>query len=128
MKRFLIFFFMVLIALTASARPPKLNVEKIFDGRYNNNKSVSISVYKSNGNYYRGITVKNNLKIIKAIADAIEKDKPRAKDYSDYQGDDGRYTSLQIVNNGETIYIGLKRDKSGGGAFFFIQGKEKAFK
>ena len=110
MKRFLIFFFMVLIALTASARPPKLNVEKLFDGRYNNNKSV------------------NNLKIIKAIADAIEKDKPRAKDYSDYQGDDGRYTSLQIVNNGETIYIGLKRDKSGGGAFFFIQGKEKAFK
>lgn len=119
---------MVLIALTASARPPKLNVEKLFDGRYNNNKSVSISVYKSNGHYYRGITVKNNLKIIKAIADAIEKDKPRAKDYSDYQGDDGRYTSLQIVNNGETIYIGLKRDKSGGGAFFFIQGKEKAFK
>lgn len=73
MKRFLIFFFMVLIALTASARPPKLNVEKLFDGRYNNNKSVSISVYKNNGNYYRGITVKNNLKIIKAIADAIER-------------------------------------------------------
>lgn len=126
MKRFLIFFFMAVLASIAYAKPPKLNVENLFDGRYNNSKNVSISIYKNNGNYYRGITVKGNSKIIKAIAEAIEKDKPRSKDYSDYQGEDGRYTSLQVVNNGETIYIGLQRDKSNG-AFFFIQGKEKAF-
>ena len=64
---------------------------------------------------------------IEEIAEAIAKDQPRAKDFSDYQGDDGQYTSLQIENNGEIIYIGLQRDKAGGG-FFFIQGKEKAFK
>lgn len=126
MKRFLIFFFMAVMASIVYAKPPKLNVENLFDGRYNNSKNVSISIYKNNGNYYRGITVKGNSKIIKAIAEAIEKDKPRSKDYSDYQGEDGRYTSLQVVNNGETIYIGLQRDKSNG-AFFFIQGKEKAF-
>ncbi len=126
MKRFLIFFCMAVMAIVAYAKPPKLNVENLFDGRYNNSKNVTISIYKNNGNYYRGITVKNNSKIIKAIADAIEKDKPRSEGYSDYQGEDGRYTSLQIVNNGETIYIGLQRDKSDG-AFFFIQGKEKAF-
>ena len=80
----------------------------------------------STADYYRGLTVKNNPEIIKQIAEAIAKDQPRAKDFSDYQGNDGQYTSLQIVNNGETIYIGLQRDKSGGG-FFFIQGKEKAF-
>ena len=51
----------------------------------------------------------------------------QAKDYSDYRGEEGQYTSLQIINNGEIIYIGLQRDKQGG-AFFFIQGKEKAFK
>lgn len=126
MKRLFILLLYIVSAVSIYANPPKLNVENLFDGRYNNNKSVTISIYKSNGNYYRGLTVKNNPEIIKQIAEAIAKDQPRAKDFSDYQGNDGQYTSLQIVNNGETIYIGLKRDKSGGG-FFFIQGKEKAF-
>lgn len=126
MKRLFILLLCIVSTITIYANPPKLNVEKLFDGRYNNNKSVTISIYKSNGNYYRGLTVKNNPEIIKQIAEAIAKDQPRAKDFSDYQGNDGQYTSLQIVNNGETIYIGLQRDKSGGG-FFFIQGKEKAF-
>ena len=126
MKRILILLLCIVSTITIYANPPKLNVENLFDGRYNNNKSVTISIYKSNGNYYRGLTVKNNPEIIKQIAEAIAKDQPRAKDFSDYQGNDGQYTSLQIVNNGETIYIGLQRDKTGGG-FFFIQGKEKAF-
>lgn len=126
MKRLFILLLYIVSAVSIYANPPKLNVENLFDGRYNNNKSVTISIYKSNGNYYRGLTVKNNPEIIKQIAETIAKDQPRAKDFSDYKGNDGQYTSLQIVNNGETIYIGLQRDKSGGG-FFFIQGKEKAF-
>ncbi len=73
------------------------------------------------------MTVENNLGIVKKIVEAITKDAPRAKDFSDYHGEDGQYTSLQILNNGEIIYVGLKRDQHGG-AFFFIQGKEKAFK
>ena len=127
MKRLLILLLCIVSAVSVYANPPKLNVENLFDGRYNNNKSVTISIYKNNGNYYRGLTVKNNHEIIKQIAEAIAKDQPRAKDFSDYQGEDGQYTSLQIENNGEIIYIGLQRDKAGGG-FFFIQGKEKAFK
>ena len=127
MKRLLILLLCIVSAVSIYANPPKLNVENLFDGRYNNNKSVSISIYKNNGNYYRGLTIKNNPEIIKQIAEAIAKDQPRAKDFSDYQGEDGQYTSLQIENNGEIIYIGLQRDKAGGG-FFFIQGKEKAFK
>ncbi len=127
MKRLLILLLCIVSAVSIYANPPKLNVENLFDGRYNNNKSVTISIYKNNGNYYRGLTIKNNPEIIKQIAEAIAKDQPRAKDFSDYQGEDGQYTSLQIENNGEIIYIGLQRDKAGGG-FFFIQGKEKAFK
>ena len=127
MKRLLILLLCIVSAVSIYANPPKLNVENLFDGRYNNNKSVTISIYKNNGNYYRGLTIKNNPEIIKQIAEAIVKDQPRAKDFSDYQGEDGQYTSLQIENNGEIIYIGLQRDKAGGG-FFFIQGKEKAFK
>lgn len=127
MKRLFILLLYIVSAVSIYANPPKLNVENLFDGRYNNNKSVTISIYKNNGNYYRGLTIKNNPEIIKQIAEAIAKDQPRAKDFSDYQGEDGQYTSLQIENNGEIIYIGLQRDKAGGG-FFFIQGKEKAFK
>ncbi len=127
MKRLLILLLCIVSAVSIYANPPKLNVENLFDGRYNNNKSVTISIYKNNGNYYRGLTIKNNPEIIKQIAEDIAKDQPRAKDFSDYQGEDGQYTSLQIENNGEIIYIGLQRDKAGGG-FFFIQGKEKAFK
>ena len=127
MKRLLILLLCIVSAVSIYANPPKLNVENLFDGRYNNNKSVTISIYKNNGNYYRGLTIKNNPEIIKQIAEAIAKDQPRAKDFSDYQGEDGQYTSLQIENNGEIIYIGLQRDKAGGG-FFFIQCKEKAFK
>jgi hypothetical protein len=114
-------------AIAVYANPPKLNVENLFDGRYNGNKNVTITIYRNNGNFYRGMTIKNNPGIIKTIAEAISKDAPRAKDYSDHQDADGQYTSLQIVNNGEVIYIGLQRDKHGG-AFFFIQGKDKAFK
>ena len=127
MKRLIIIILSIVTAIAVYANPPKLNVESLFDGRFNNKKSVTISIYKSNGNYYRGITVKNNPDIIKKIAEAIAKDAPKASDYSDHQGDDGQYTSLQVINNGEIIYIGLQRDRHGGG-FFFIQGKEKAFK
>lgn len=127
MKRLIFIILSIVAAIAVYANPPKLNVESLFDGRFNNNKSVTISIYKNNGNYYRGITVRNNPDIIKKIADAIAKDALRASGYSDHQGEDGQYTSLQIINNGETIYIGLQRDRHGGG-FFFIQGKEKAFK
>ena len=127
MKRLIIIITCIVTAIAVYATPPKLNVESLFDGRYNDNKSVTISIYTNTGHYYRGLTVKNNPGIIKKIAEAISKDVPRAKEYSDYSGTDGQYTSLQIVNNGETIYIGLQRDRHGG-AFFFIQGKEKAFK
>ena len=127
MKRLLIIITCVMTAVALYANPPKLNVENLFDGRYNDNKNVTITIYKNNGNFYRGMTIKNNPGIVKKIAEAISKDAPRAKEYSDHHDADGQYTALQIVNNGEVIYIGLQQDKHGG-AFFFIQGKEKAFK
>lgn len=127
MKRLIIIIMCIVAVIAVYANPPKLNVESLFDGRFNYNKSVTTSIYKNNGNFYRGMTIKNNSDIIKKILEAISKDAPKAKEYSDYNGEDGQYISLQIVNNGEVIYIGLQRDRHGGG-FFFIQGKEKAFK
>lgn len=128
MKRTLITLAIIMVsAVTAFAKPPQLATEQLFDGRYNKNKSVSTSIYRNNGTYYRGMTVTGNPGIVRKIADAISKDADGATNYSDYSGSDGQYTSLKIVNNGETIHIGLKQDAPGS-AFFFIQGKEKAFK
>lgn len=128
MKRTLITLAIIMVsAVTAFAKPPQLATEQLFDGRYNKNKSVSTSIYRNNGTYYRGMTVTGNPDIVRKIADAISKDADSATNYSDYSDRDGQYTSLKIVNNGETIHIGLKQDAPGT-AFFFIQGKEKAFK
>ena len=127
MKRLLIIITLLVTVLAVHAKPTRLNVESLFDGRYNQMKNVTISIYNSNGNYYRGMTIDGNPSLVKKIAEAIAKDAPRAKDYSDHHDAEGHYTALQIVNNGETIYVGLQRDRHGG-AFFFIQGKEAAFK
>ena len=55
MKRLIIIIMCIANAVLLSAKPARLNVEKLFDGRYNSNVSVTISIYKNNGNYYRGI-------------------------------------------------------------------------
>lgn len=127
MKRLVIFMAMTVMAIAAYAKAPNLTVEKLFDGRYNKTASVSFTVYKNNGQYYRGLTIESNPKVIKAIEDAMKADAPRASRYSDHKDKDGHYTSMQVINNGETIFIGLLLDNKDGG-FFFIKGNEAAFK
>lgn len=127
MRRLVTILAITILSVAAYAKAPNLTVEKLFDGRYNKTAGVSSTVYKNNGKYYRGLTVENNSIVIKAIADAMKTDAPRASHYSDHQEKDGQYTSMKVVNNGETIFIGLQRDNKGGG-FFFIQGNESAFK
>lgn len=127
MRRLVILIAITLLSIAAYAKAPDLTVEKLFDGRYNKTAGVSSTVYKNNGKYYRGLTIENNPKVIKAIADAMKADAPRAANYSDHQEEESQYTSMKVLNNGETIFIGLQRDNKGGG-FFFIQGNESAFK
>ena len=127
MRRLVIFMAITILSVSAYAKAPDLIVEKLFDGRYNKTAGVTSTMYKNNGKYYRGLTIENNPKVLKAIADAIKADVPRASSYSDHQEKDGQYTSMKVINNGEIIFIGLQRDNKGGG-FFFIQGKEAAFK
>lgn len=111
----------------AYAKPPQLAVEQFFDGRYNKEKNVTISI-KSNddGDYYRGMSVANNPDIIKKIVEAMDKDSAKASKSFNQSGEGGQYTSLKIINNGETIDIGLQQYN--GNAYLFIKGKEKAFK
>lgn len=127
MRRLVIFMAITILSVSAYAKAPDLIVEKLFDGRYNKTAGVTSTMYKNNGKYYRGLTIENNPKVLKSIADAIKADVSRASSYSDHQEKDGQYTSMKVINNGEIIFIGLQRDNKGGG-FFFIQGKEAAFK
>ena len=127
MRRLITFIAIAVLSVASYAKAPNLAVEKLFDGRYNKTAGVTSHVYKNNGTYYRSLTVENNPKVLKVIAGTINADAPRASHYSDHQDKEGHYTSIQVRNNGETIFIGLQRDNKGGG-YFFIQGKESAFK
>ncbi len=126
MKHLIIFLTLLISSLTAMATPPHLAVEQLFDGRYNKEKSVRTSISKADGNYYCNLHITNNPGIIKVIEAALRKDRPRASKFFEQEGQGGRYTYLKIISNGETIDIGLQQYN--GSAFFFIKGKEKAFK
>ena len=108
------------------ATPPHLAAEQLFDGRYNKEKSVRTSISKADGFYYRSLRITNNPGIIKVIEAALKDDSPRASKSFEQEGEGGRYTYLTIISNGETIDIGLQQYNSS--AFFFINGKGKAFK
>ncbi len=126
MKHLIIFLTLLISSLTAMATPPHLVAEQLFDGRYNKEKSVRTSISKADGFYYRSLRITNNPGIIKVIEAALKKDAPRASKSFEQEGEGGRYTYLTIINNGETIDIGLQQYN--GSAFFFINGKEKAFR
>lgn len=126
MKQLVVIFILVLTSISAMAKAPHLAAEQLFDGRYNKEKTVRTSISRSEGMYYRSLHITNNPDIIKTIESALRKDSPRAAKSFEQEGEGGRYTSLKIINNGETIDVGLQQYN--GNAFFFIKGKEKAFK
>lgn len=128
MKKFIIIFLMSTITFLANAKPPQLSVEQLFDGRYNNEKTVSTFASKDNGSYYRMLQVSNNPSIVKKIADTLAKDKSKTTRYFEQTGEGGKSIIVKITNNGETIDIGFQQDPSGKSATLFIKGPEKAFK
>ncbi len=128
MKRLLIILSLTLVALMANAKPPQIIVEQFFDGRYNNEKTVSTSISKDNGTYFRILHVTNNPTIVKKITETLLKDKAKANRYFEQTGEGGKSMIVKITNNGETIDIGFQQDPSGRSATLFIKGPDKAFK
>ena len=128
MKKLIIIFLMSTVAFLANAKPPQLSVERLFDGRYNNEKTVSTFVSKDNGSYYRMLQVSNNPKIVKIIAETLAKDKAKTTRFFEQTGEGGKSIIVKITNNGETIDIGFQQAPSGKSATLFIKGPEKAFK
>lgn len=128
MKKLLIVFITAIVALTANAKPPQLSVEQFFDGRYNNERTVSIFISKENGAFYRMLQVHDNPGIVKKIAETLAKDKVKTTRYFEQTGEGGKSTIVKVLNNGETIDIGFQQAPIGKSATLFIKGPEKAFK
>ena len=128
MKRLLTIFLASIVVLIAYAKPPQISVEQFFDGRYNQEKTVSTFFSKDNGAYFRMLQVKDNPAIVKIIAETLAKDKAKTTRYFEQTGEGGKSIIVKLTNNAETIDIGFQQDPSGKSATLFIKGPEKAFK
>lgn len=126
MKRFLTIFAFVMFCLTAMARPPKLNVEKMFDGSYDYNKSVSIHISRNKDKYFRGCTVTNNAALVSKIAQLFKSDLKRAEKSQDIIGNGPKYSSMTVINNNREIQIGISYEPDNG-CYLFITGPNEAF-
>ncbi len=127
MKKYLLFLVFSIFSMTAFAKAPDLHVEKIFDGSYNSNKSVSLNVSRTPAKYFRGCTVTNNASIVSKVTQLFDKDLPRATRSQDLTTNGTQFRSMVIINNGEEIYIGLSYDENNG-CYIFISGPQDAFK
>ncbi|MDE6256922.1 MAG: hypothetical protein K2M53_00910 [Muribaculaceae bacterium] len=128
MKRYIIIIISLFVGLIAMAKPPHLNVEKLFDGSYNADKSVSIHISKSKEKYTRGFTVTNNASLVKKVTSLFKKDTERAENSQDIIENGGVvYSWMTILNNNREIKIGLSYSP-GNVCYLFITGPTEAFK
>ncbi|MDE7108843.1 MAG: hypothetical protein K2O49_02590 [Muribaculaceae bacterium] len=128
MKRYLIIIISLLAGMAAMAKPPHLNVEKLFDGSYNSDNTVSIHISKSKEKYFRGFTVTHNAALVKKVTSLFKKDVERAESSQDIIQNGGvAYSSMTINNNGHEINIGLSYSP-GDVCYLFITGPVEAFK
>lgn len=128
MKRNIIIILSLFISLVSMAKAPNLNVEKLFDGTYNTDKSVTITISKTKDKYFRSISVNNNPALAKEISLLFDKDREIADESNDVIRNGGlSYSSLTIMNNGSEINIGLHSTKENG-CYLYISGPNEAFK
>ncbi len=127
MKKYILLLIFTIFSITVIAKAPNLHVEKMFDGSYNTNKSVSLNMSRTPEKYFRGCTVTNNKALRNKVTQLFEKDLPKATRSQDLTNNGSMFRSMVIMNNGEEIYIGLSYDEHDG-CYLFISGPQKAFK
>ncbi|MDE5800229.1 MAG: hypothetical protein K2H74_04295, partial [Paramuribaculum sp.] len=118
----------VLIALIAYATPPNLSVEQFFDGRYNNDKTVEIYIYRDQKEFYRTFKVSNNPTIVKQVLDALQADSQKSADYSENIHSGSKRYMITVINNGKSIVVGFDISADGKSATLMINGPISAFK
>lgn len=129
MKRliFLITFFAATVA-AGFAAPPNLSCEKIFDGRFNAEKNVRISISQNPENYYRCITSCKEPEILRFIEKAYAEDAARGVDFIETRDSNGHFRAVDIENNGEKIRLALMVDPAGETCVLWIKAPAAAFK
>lgn len=128
MKRYILIIAALFISIAAMAKPPRLNVEKLFDGSYNSDKTVRIHISRTPEKYFRGFTVTNNAALVKKVTDLFKKDVPKAEKSQDIIENGGVvYSSMTVKNNDLDINIGLSYSP-GNVCYLFITGPNEAFK
>ncbi|MDE6396704.1 MAG: hypothetical protein K2K84_05485 [Muribaculaceae bacterium] len=128
MKRYITLIVCAVISLAAMAKSSSLNVEKLFDGSYNSEKTVSIHISKSKGKYFRGFTVNNNASLVKKVTTLYRKDVEKAEDFHDIIANGGlSYSTMTIKLNGQIVKIGISYSPENS-CYLFIDGPTEAFK
>lgn len=109
MKRIFLLFTLVLFFIPSWADEPMLSVVQAFDGRYRNEKGVSISLSRIPGNYYYYIYVNGNSGISKQLQKWVEQDEKKAETVMESTTDEIR-TLLMVVEPGD-VSIGVSYTK-----------------
>lgn len=126
MKRYLILVLLTISALTALAAPPHLACEAIFERDDLRRPGVDLCIKKEPNNYYRGIIVKKDPKLLAEVKKLVEKDRKLASVVAEKNPEKGGGIVLNIPNNGQIINVGLSW-KDNGDFGFFIQSVLSAF-
>lgn len=127
MNKYILILLLSLVSSVAYAKAPDLHIERMFNGSYNANPSVSLNISKTPDTYFRGCTVTNNKDLLNIVSRLFEQDLPNAVRSQDLITNGTRFRSMIIINNAEEIYVGLSYDRNNG-CYLFIKGPLKAFK
>lgn len=120
MNRLVIFCVIVLSALSALAED--LALEKLFDGRYNNNPHTQVTIITNDYSYFRSIDVNGDSRIVREIEALLKKDKAKSfncvEEYSN-----GKYSQILSFPGNVSVGFDKTSDKS---ANLFISKQAKS--
>ncbi len=125
MKRILLLFSLILLASSAFAKGPQLEVEKFFDGRYNDNSKVEWSKVKRGDKMSYYLDFKYDPVMVKEIMDALRKDMNGEDFDTEIVTKSETYYRTVLDRNGYKIDIGLSIPKNGK-CSLYIRGNRKA--
>lgn len=129
MKRLIFLLLLIVTALGAEAKPPRLACEKLFSYSRNGKSGYEFVTKKNEESYFRRITATDK-KLLAEARKLIDADSKRADNMvSGYEENSRRhYIILNISNNNRWINIGLFWWNDSGFMELFVEGPMDAFR
>ena len=122
MKRTLLAFLFSIFYLTIYANSPQLPLLQAFDGRYNQNKDVSLYEIKQPGNFYYSIEVKDNPEITAQLNLWIKETEKNASSIY-HSSENGKDVDIIFIEEGD-ISIGIRRWNANSSISIFIHSSD----